>query len=517
MSLVLEQHFPLGRFHATRWNQNPFEDPYGEWPPSPWRLLRALAARWIQYSRETGDDQVRGRDQLLRTLASTPSFRLPERTWRGLAILQYQPTALEEQYKYKKDPRTKKSVLDYSYKHVSTTLVPDHYRVLSPEEPVCWIWTHVLLTPNQSGLLQELLRRILYFGRAESFCRFRIAELSDGIRANCVLVPTPGGAVPVLVPDPNTELDLDTLLAATDDQLIARRRTPPGSAWYYAPLPPCPSARPQEAVAPSLPSSLRVVQFAVGGRVYPALERWVKVTERFRNEVLRRRAVQLTGNPDAEYRNLTEAQRDAVSLFSGKNGRGQPLRGHPHTYFLLWPDEHGQPTRLVCVRSAPFTRGEVEALFAASERTYGWGTGGPDWRVRIVPLPFETPDPQGLFGESSTWVSATPFVPPGNRQRFRKGGRERAGEAPAMALTKLLVKSNFPAPVSVLPLSKPAQTEWVYVHAAPAERERLRQQRTLPVRAGYRFRIRFPQAVRGPILTGHSTHFGLGLFVPEAG
>src|SRR5690606_40929388 len=35
MALVLEQSFPLGRFHATRWNQNPFEDPYGEWPPSP--------------------------------------------------------------------------------------------------------------------------------------------------------------------------------------------------------------------------------------------------------------------------------------------------------------------------------------------------------------------------------------------------------------------------------------------------------------------------------------------------
>ncbi len=39
MPLILEQSFPLGRFHATRWNQNPFEDPYGEWPPSPWRLL----------------------------------------------------------------------------------------------------------------------------------------------------------------------------------------------------------------------------------------------------------------------------------------------------------------------------------------------------------------------------------------------------------------------------------------------------------------------------------------------
>src|SRR6202158_3820213 len=83
MPLVLEQQFPLGRFHATRWNQNPFEDRYGEWPPSPWRLLRALAARLIQYSRESGDEDIETRNELLHVMASqVPSFCLPGLTWR---------------------------------------------------------------------------------------------------------------------------------------------------------------------------------------------------------------------------------------------------------------------------------------------------------------------------------------------------------------------------------------------------------------------------------------------------
>src|SRR5436190_12457233 len=91
MALILDQRFLLGRFHATRWNQNPFEDPHGEWPPSPWRLLRALAARWAQYSRETGDDDPKGRDELLRSLArQPPAFRLPESSWRGPDLRQYQ-------------------------------------------------------------------------------------------------------------------------------------------------------------------------------------------------------------------------------------------------------------------------------------------------------------------------------------------------------------------------------------------------------------------------------------------
>src|SRR5947209_2479860 len=94
MPLIIEQSFPLRRFRATRWNQNPFEDPYGEWPPSPWRLLRALAARWFQYSRETADQDEAQRNELLSKLArEAPGFCLPANSWRGSPeVRQYQPT-----------------------------------------------------------------------------------------------------------------------------------------------------------------------------------------------------------------------------------------------------------------------------------------------------------------------------------------------------------------------------------------------------------------------------------------
>src|SRR3990172_2991946 len=112
MPLIIEQSFPLGRFHATRWKQNPFEDPYGEWPPSPWRLLRALTARWFQYFRETGLSNEGERDSLLTALSSEPpAFALPALTWRGPAIKQYQPTGLDEHFKYRTDKVTKKKVL----------------------------------------------------------------------------------------------------------------------------------------------------------------------------------------------------------------------------------------------------------------------------------------------------------------------------------------------------------------------------------------------------------------------
>src|SRR6266508_6988675 len=45
MSVVLAVRFPLGRYHATAWDRSVNEGAV-EWPPSPWRLLRALVATW---------------------------------------------------------------------------------------------------------------------------------------------------------------------------------------------------------------------------------------------------------------------------------------------------------------------------------------------------------------------------------------------------------------------------------------------------------------------------------------
>ncbi len=167
MPLVIEQSYPLGRFHATRWNQNPFEDPFGEWPPSPWRFLRSLAARWFQYDRETAA-QADVRDRLLNLLAqSPPSFYLPPGSARGPALRQYQPTEVAWT-----DARKEKAAC----KTPKTTLVPDHYRVLPEDDPVVWFWPGLDLDETCAQLLDALLDRTLYFGRAESFCRMRRVE-----------------------------------------------------------------------------------------------------------------------------------------------------------------------------------------------------------------------------------------------------------------------------------------------------------------------------------------------------
>ena len=513
MPLALEQSFPLGRFHATRWNQSPFEDPYGEWPPSPWRLLRALAARWFQYSRETGDSDVSLRNRVLSELArGVPSFRLPEDTCRGPAIHQYHPVGLEEQYKYKKVPGSGRQVLDYSFKQVGTTLVQDHFRIIARSAPIYWIWDASELEPREEKLLSHLLQRLLYFGRAESYCRFRIFNERE-IAPNCRLEKTPGPGHPVLVAIPSGELNQESLFAVTDSDLLEQRRIPPGTAWYYASIP----AKKLVGLTPVArrrhPPGVRALQFAVGGRVYPPDAHWVKLTERFHWAVIRRRCLQVSRGRTTRYGELTGDERDALSLIRGLDRGGNRMDGRTTTFFALIPDSRDLPTRLVCWRESPFMEQEIDAFLAATETPIAWETGSADWQVRLVPLPLSNPSPDNYWARGSVWESTTPFVLPSGPRRFRPNGRARNGEAPDVCLKKLLKRFGFPVGVVE---SLQAEPTWVTTHQTATERRF--QQPGTRMRPGYFFRLTFESPVHGPIAVGHSCHFGLGLFsVAKAG
>jgi CRISPR-associated protein Csb2 len=94
MRIVLRQEFPLGRFHATPWRVNPFDDLYGEWPPSPWRLVRAVTARWYQWAREVEKEPDLAQLEKLQSALckSTYAFHLPPDARKGSPLRQYHPT-----------------------------------------------------------------------------------------------------------------------------------------------------------------------------------------------------------------------------------------------------------------------------------------------------------------------------------------------------------------------------------------------------------------------------------------
>ena len=74
---IIELNFLAGRFHATPWGRNVNEG-VPEWPPSPYRLLRALYDTWKRKRPDWAVDRV---EPLFAALASeTPHFHLPPAT-----------------------------------------------------------------------------------------------------------------------------------------------------------------------------------------------------------------------------------------------------------------------------------------------------------------------------------------------------------------------------------------------------------------------------------------------------
>ncbi len=67
----LEVRFLAGRFHGTSWH-HAHNEGIPEWPPSPWRVLRALVN--AAYAEELPPERV---EPLLEKLRGLPRYRLP--------------------------------------------------------------------------------------------------------------------------------------------------------------------------------------------------------------------------------------------------------------------------------------------------------------------------------------------------------------------------------------------------------------------------------------------------------
>lgn len=501
MPIVLRQEFPLGRFHATPWRVNPFDDPHGEWPPSPWRLVRAVTARWYQRARETAQEPaVTELEQLQGALCkSTYAFHLPPDARKGSPLRQYHPTEFGWR------PAEKKKAGTRSY---GTSLVQDNYWCIPPESPVWWFIDGDEWTEDLRGLLAQCLERMTYFGRAETLTRIGVAGAADGIPTpNCTLVDRrTTGSAPVL--SPLKQATRDDIERTTDNPEAVKRGVPPGAQWLYAVRPQRPAARERRRVPEHRPNC-NLMQFAIGWNVAPDPRAIVRLTSRLRGAVLRELLRLKTGDASATWTRVGKNIREVVADMTGKDANGDVLRGHRHAEFLAWCEDD-QPTRLLVWRgSRAFDADEQKAILLAAARDVSWAAAGADaeeWKVRLVPLDRAVPPPPGFDSESSSvWESVTPYVPPRHHLR---GGKEREGESMVDQIRRELLRRGIDRRVDVDLIGSP---KWVPVHVPRREADR---RAFIGDRRGQAVHLRFAAPVTGPIRLGHSSTFGLGLFRP---
>ena len=496
--LLIEVSFPTGRFHATPWGRHVNEG-VPEWPPSPYRLVRALYDVWKRKRPDWPQSRV---EPLLATLATTPpKFRLPPASASHTRAFLSQNS---------RDP-TKRQ------------LIFDAFVAVDPASPVLMAWPDVTLESHAAADLNDLLSLSNYLGRSESWVTARLCDHpgdtqwncwpaeSEGetgdtetVQVACALAPDAYLAHPYTVPPKQTSrrgkskaIDvsmeqpwMDALAWSTSDLLAARRSEPPALQFVpYRRSARCFEVRPRRNIVHDRPAVYGVV-YALESKVLPQVVSTLEVAERVRRKLMGIHKA-IVGDPAR-----------VSPRFCGKDAVGRPLKGHQHVYIL--PQDRDCDGRLdhilvICKEALDHT----EQLALDRLETIWQTHGRPD--LRLVPIKWGTASP--LLTPARRFVSATPVV----LIRHYRRGRGEFAEWLKTEICRELDRHGLPRPARIgflprLTYSSGTTHRWL---------EFRRNRKDDPVRPGFGFEVEFPEPVPGPFALGYACHFGLGLFTPE--
>jgi len=460
--LTIETRFISGRYSATRWGQDAFTDPYDEWPPSPWRFLRALHAVWKRFDTNHQDTTHETFLSLMSKMAgTTPEWRLPKAS--PLRIAQYVPRTGNKSTERGRDKLCN--------------------RQMFVNGPLYWLWD-IDTSNGENGLLGELLGEMAYLGRAESLCECRIFD-GEPEGVTCRLVEESGPeSSPTLAWDAGREFDMELLIK---DTMECNHLVPEGARWYKAESGEVLEDEP--ATEPHHPRNTMAIDLI--GLVRPGPEIFTSVTNRVRGSILK------------AYRGIlgiqkfSEADDATARLMTGKKANGKVAKDHEHPFFFV--KDLGDRLRVYIHRKKAFSSDEVSAILLVAGKPVFWGKG--EYPMTMVPTTI--PPDEDILTTSKKWKSITPFVFP---DRYtvdcNKGPGHRHSPERVMAR---LIEGTVGKKISSVKISGTAGPVKIH-NTNPKGKER---------RHGVIAEIEFFENVEGPICGGESCHFGLGAFVPS--
>ncbi len=494
--------FPWGRYYAHPWGQNPARIAEAEWPPSPWRLLRAIAAAWFQANpgREASTELIQTLEALGREL---PTFVLPKVAFSR--TVHYQPY-------FKKDKDANARAEYQPARH------ENHFVGLGGDVLIRWQLSGVndTLAHTVRSLVGDIASYIGYLGRADSVCEVEVVDAVGDTQATVEVSVQDGkpcrqiGSAyrDVFCPDPATFQAADLWKRRADNTatdsaqkhlvqalLDASQPLPDGAGWFSYRMPTgwperwiVRHARPVGRAVASRRIVGRFLEFSLQCRIPVPAKFTVSIADLFRREAIRR-------------------HRASSFALSGHDRPAGDDASHQHAFYLPTPDE----SRLCLSRlrvwcAFGFTQEEVNALMGVDAMRWAGGR----FPVRPVLLRLERDLPER--SASRVWRSTTPFVPP--RHWYRKKlaeGRVREPDSPQNQLRACLRENETDPSAARVSRFGAADRNWDIskVHV------RSDAQNESAHRVGLYLEVAFP--VPTPLLFpsyGHSAHFGLGQFEP---
>lgn len=460
--ICIEIEFLAGRFHATPWGRHANEgEP--EWPPSPWRLHRAIIASWKLGAANIPAEVVQG---LLQKLAVPPQFHLPPAV--AAHTRHYMPQKSKKQ------------------------MVHDPFIAIG-DRKLAFLWPEVDLDSQEEAYLKRLIAGIGYFGRAESWSELKLVREPTG----------PVNALPAALSGadssnrhtsvllcPEAEVTTDQLMTSTAVLQKRGYTRPPGSRWvsYHTRL---------DALTPGShrtgkPGARKhLAMFLLQGRVLPKRTSALAIGEWAREAV------------NGAYGRMFD--KDTSPTFTGKREGRVRTDQHRHAFFLPRGPSSGADAdkldRILIWAAEGFSEKDLAVLKGLRRMPDRRGPG----YFGLVPLALLGDDVEAVFGKALSWVSYSPYLP---SRHPKRNGRD----CPVSQIQRECELRGLPVPeVDILEPDKAYTVQpWDQYR-----RRRWRKPRPPGWPCGYR--LRFRELVTGPLCLGASCHFGLGQFVPDPG
>ena len=476
-----------GAYHATPWGKHVNEG-IPEWPPSPWRLLRAIISSWKNTKSELKDENIW---PILQKLAGElPVFKLPDASVSHTR--HYMPTS------------SKKTLIINTF-------------VVTGNKPLYILWNNVTFSQQEIELLQSILKNLHYFGRAESWCTISIStEHHDNY--NCVPLEdqenvSDGELVRVLVPNQNVDfvdlsnpqLDEDNLKSISITTAVLQNKNyidPPGGKWvqYIRPQN-CFEEKTYPKNNTSMLDNITLVRYAVVGTIRPHIKDTLRVGDLARNACM------------SKYGKIKNG--DTSTIFSGKDGKGKPLLNHTHAFYLsTYETQHDEIDHFTIFAPSGFNKEELEALFCL-KRLYRYNTTD-------VNLLFQGCGNKNIFSDvpifkkSCKWISATPLILTRHvHYKGKKNDRRIRANGPEEQIRNELM-NRYGKEYSIKNIKiDGGQTNIDNTTTKPSDFFRWRKHGSIGDGTTYKVELEFEEKVTGPITLGYASHFGLGMFVPQ--
>ncbi len=527
---TIQLRFPGGRYHATPLGFHVNEGQV-EWPPSPWRLLRALLS--VGFTTQHWAEVPTVARSLIEKLAIVlPQYRLPPAA--AAHSRHFMPLGLLDKGREK------------------TTLVFDTWADVSDGELLIHWDCH--LNEEEANLLKQLVDCLGYLGRSESWVEGQVVD--DASPPGFNAFPHRDGErrgreweqVTVMAAIPSHQYaewrQLEADRAMANFPLSEGKKKPPAKLLKdreksVEPYPPnlieClmkdtswwkshgwgsppgsqaelywrqrdifqvgPPTRSKSAPPKAVTTMLLALMTPSGNKsALPPCTRTLPQAELFHRAVVGRVGMgRAVNRPE----------------LTGRDEQGQPLReSHQHAH-VLPVDLDGDGHLDHVVIHAPRGLGAAaQRVIRTLRRT--WTKGGVgDLQLALAgcgdleSLRSLQGKPQvaiaGLLGDpagSSVWVSATPFIPP--RFLKRRGVNTLEGQIKSELASRGITED---CDIEVLDYESKAFRHFVRV--------RKRGGQPPPHDLGFAIRLTFEQPVHGPIALGYAAHFGMGRFCVE--